>query len=71
MKDVKEYLTERRSENEPLSGEWAFMAELYDKRLVKRLVSHEINQGHFIWIIDFEFDCENRRAIDDKCFVTY
>ncbi|XP_028397288.1 26S proteasome non-ATPase regulatory subunit 13-like [Dendronephthya gigantea] len=37
MKDVKEYLTERRSENEPLSGEWAFMAELYDKRLWHQL----------------------------------
>lgn len=34
MKDVKEYLTQKRSENEPLSGDWALMAELYENRSV-------------------------------------
>jgi hypothetical protein len=34
MKDVKEYLTQKRSEDEPLSGDWALLAELYDKRSV-------------------------------------
>ena len=37
MKDVKEYLTQKRSENEPLSGDWAFIADLYDKRLWHQL----------------------------------
>ena len=37
MKDVKEYLTQKRSENEPLSGDWALIADLYDKRLWHQL----------------------------------
>lgn len=36
MSDVKEYLAQKRSGSEPISGEWAEMAELYDKRLMKR-----------------------------------
>lgn len=37
MSDVKEYLAQKRSGSEPISGEWAEMAELYDKRLWHQL----------------------------------
>lgn len=32
MMDVKDYLAQKQSANQPLCSDWSVMAELYDKR---------------------------------------
>ena len=38
MRDVKEYITQKRSGDGPVSADWGDMAELYEKRFVQHIV---------------------------------